>query len=79
MTSELKQIIESANGIPRVIIRFKDIKNVRIDGTINVLVEETLFEEIEYVSKKFNIQIISKDQFYNFCLKQHLPYRSLML
>lgn len=78
MSPEFRQIIESADGIPRVIDRFKDIERVRVDGTINVLVEETVFKEISYVSNKFNIQIISKDQFYNFCLKQHLPHRTLM-
>lgn len=78
MSADLRQIIESADGIPRVIGRFKDIERVRVDGTINVLIEENLFKEIAYVSKKFNIQIISKDQFYNFCLKQHLPHRILM-
>ena len=73
MNSNLKQIIESANGVPKIISRFKDLEFTRVNGSINVLVEENLFEEIDYVSQKFNVQIISKDQFYNFCLKQHLP------
>ena len=77
MTSELKKIIESANGEPKTIDRYRDLEVVRVNGSINVLVEDNLFEEMDYISRKFNIQIISKDQFYNFCLKQHLPHQIL--
>ena len=50
MTSELIKIIESADGIPKIIDRFKDLEFARVNGSINVLVEENLFKEIESVS-----------------------------
>jgi hypothetical protein len=78
MSSELRKIIESADGVPKTITRYKDLEKVRVNGSINVLVEENLFKEIDYISNKFNIQIISKDQFYNYCLKQHLPHQILL-
>jgi hypothetical protein len=74
MTPELKKIIESANGTAAEINRYRDLEKTRVKGSINVLVEDNLFQEIDYVSDKFQILIISKDQFYDFCLKQHLAH-----
>lgn len=75
MTLELRKIISSADGMPVDIRSYKDLGQARVNGSINVLVEDHLFEQIEYVARKFDVQIISKDQFYNFCLKQHISHK----
>jgi hypothetical protein len=78
LTNELKEIIQSADGYPIEIARFQDVEKAKVNGSINVMVEKNLSKETLRLSQKYKILIISKDQFYNFCLKQHLAHRSLM-
>ena len=65
--------MDTANGELRVIERYRDIETVRENGKINVLVEKSVFSQLDYVADKFNIQIVSQDKFYSNCLDQHLP------
>ena len=73
LSKELKEIIDSAGGSLQVIQRFRDIEKAHFKGNINVLVEENPIQEMKYISEKFNVQILSKDQFFECCLDQYLP------